>query len=310
MREVDVAVVTVTWNSAAVIGDLLDSLPAAMGDCSYVVVVADNASSDDTLAIVATTAPAARRIQVGRNAGYAAGINAGISAAEPSRAVVVINPDVRLGKGAVAALISALDASDVGVVVPMLRAADGQLTCSLRRDPTVLRALGEALLGGDRAGRHQLLGETVTDPRVYELATDVDWGSGAVMAISRSCIDAVGEWDESFWLYAEETDFCLRARDAGFRVRYEPAARAMHIEGEAAENPYLWTTLTTNRVRLFRKRHGKVHSAVFWGAVTLNEAIRAVAGRQTSRAALRELLRPGAILVPPGPAPSATTSAH
>ena len=120
------------------------------------------------------------------------------------------------------------------------------------------------------------------------------------MALSPACVAAVGMWDESFWLYSEETDYCLRARDAGFRVRYVPYARAVHLEGDSHADPHLWSTMALNRVRLYRRRHGRLSSASFRGVVVLNEAVRGLAGRRASRTALAALLKPIAS-VSPGP---------
>lgn len=289
--EVDATVVTVTWNSQSVIQGFLESVPAAMGGLSWQLVVADNASGDATVEIIRSTMPAARLVQVGRNAGYAAGINTAVAVSDHGTDLLIANPDVRLDSGSGKILIEALSQPAVGIAVPQLRDVDEHLTFSIRRDPTVLRALGEAVLGGDRAGRWASLGETVTRHEAYERPTDVDWASGAIMAVSRQCAESLGCWDETMWLYSEETDYCLRAREAGWRVRYEPGARAMHIGGESGENAELWTALTVNRIRLFARRHSGLHTAAFRTAVTLNEGLRALAGRPRSRAALRTLTR-------------------
>jgi GT2 family glycosyltransferase len=298
--ETDVTVVTVAFNSQSVIGDFIECLPAAMGGLTWRLVIADNASKDSTVEIARSVMRDARVVQLGRNAGYAAGINAAVGAAEAGTHLLVANPDIKLDAGSGEILLSTLHDRGVGIAVPQLRDAAGGLTFSIRRDPTVLRALSEALIGGDRAGRWAPLGETVTRPEAYDRATDVDWASGAIMAISRECAESVGRWDETMWLYSEETDYCLRAREAGFRVRYVPSARAVHIGGESGENSLLWTALTVNRIRLFERRHSRLHTAAFRSAVTLNEALRAVAGRATSRAALRTLTR-SRQLAPPRP---------
>jgi N-acetylglucosaminyl-diphospho-decaprenol L-rhamnosyltransferase len=302
--ETDVTVVTVTWNSQPVIGDFLACLPAAMGNLSWELVVADNGSADSTLAVVGAAMPQARLVQLGHNAGYAAGINRGVGASEASRHLLIANPDVRMDPGSVELLVGPLCQPGVGITVPRLRDDAGHLTFSLRRDQTVLRVLGEALIGGDRAGRFERLGETVTTPETYERATDVDWASGAIMAISRECAEKVGRWDETMWLYSEETDYCLRAREAGFRVRFVPAAGAVHLGGESGESSVLWTALTVNRIRLFDRRHSGLHTAAFRSAVTLNEALRAAAGRATSKSALRTLTRTRRLAPPGPPAPS------
>jgi GT2 family glycosyltransferase len=298
--ETDITVVTVTWNSQSVIREFLESLPPALGGLTWRLVLADNASDDSTVAIARSVMPEGRFVQVGRNAGYAAGINAAIKAAEPGTDLLIANPDVRLDSGSGEHLLRALRDPAVGIAVPQLRDAAGRLSFSLHRDPTVLRALGEALLGGDRAGRWTPLGEMVTRADAYDRAIDVDWASGAVMLISRECAKELGAWDETMWLYSEETEYCLRAREAGFRVRYEPNAHALHIGGESGDNPMLWTALTVNRIRLFERRHSRLHSAAFRSAVTLNEMLRALAGRPTSRAALRTLMG-SRDLAPPGP---------
>jgi GT2 family glycosyltransferase len=257
---------------------------------SWELVVVDNDSADDTLGVVRRKTPWARIIQTGRNAGYAAAINAGIASASPGQAVLVCNPDLRLTPGSVRRLVETLELPGTGIAVPRLVDSAGRWQPSLRREPTVRRALGEALLGGRRAGRFASLGEMVTDPRAYERAGTGDWASGAAMLISRDCLDAVGAWDERFFLYSEETDFALRARDAGFALRYTPDAVAEHVGGESNVSPPLWAILTRNRVELFRKRHGPVRTAAFRGALIVNEALRAARGSTTHRAGLRTLL--------------------
>jgi N-acetylglucosaminyl-diphospho-decaprenol L-rhamnosyltransferase len=287
-----VTVVVVTYNSAALLPGLLASLPEACADVAPIeVVVADNASTDGTIELLRTRRDV-RTVEVGRNAGYAAGINAGVAAVEPADAILVLNPDVRLAPGSVRRLLDAAAATSTGITVPRLVDEGGVTMHSLRRDPSVGRALGEALLGGERSGRIPWLGELVVDPRRYERPGAVDWATGAAMLITRACWEAVGEWDESFFLYSEETDYSIRTRRAGFRIEYVPDASAVHVGGDLDVSPGLWTINTLNRVRLFARDHGRVHTGAFRAAVVLNEALRAAAGRERSRAALRALLRP------------------
>ena len=111
-------VVVVTFNSAHLLADLFDSLPAGLGDLPWRLVVADNASGDDSVAVVRRLAPTATVVPMGRNAGYAAGINAAVAAVGPGRATLVLNPDVRLAPGCVPELLRALDEDGVGIAVP------------------------------------------------------------------------------------------------------------------------------------------------------------------------------------------------
>ncbi len=125
------------------------------------------------------------------------------------------------------------------------------------------------------------------------------------MLISRQCLAAVGPWDESWFLYSEEVDYALRAHDAGFSVQYEPLASAVHLGGASAIDPALWSLVVRNKLRLHRRRHGRIHSSAYAAAVLTGEALRALAGRSTSRAALRSVIRreapgPGSVEPPAG----------
>lgn len=296
-----VAVVVVTYHSAAVLPGLLDSLGPGLAGVRWHLTVADNASSDGTVDTVRRLMPAARIVQTGRNAGYAAGINAAVAAADPFTAVLILNPDVRLAPGCGGVLLDLLHRGGDGIVVPVVTMADGQPEHTLRREPTVLRALGDALLGAERAGRFRLLGEVVTDPASYQRESSSDWAVGSAMLVGGPCWATCAPWDESFFLYSEETDFALRARDAGFTTRLAPGARATHIGGDSRAAPWLWRLLTLNKVRLYRRRHGRLGTAAYWAAILLRELSRAALGSPTSRAAAAALLRPASLREVPGP---------
>lgn len=287
-----ITVVIVTYNSAGVIADLLSSLPDGFEGANRAeTIIVDNASQDETLSVVSDLVPEATVIRMTRNAGYAAAINRAIHRAGPSDAVIVLNADVRLRAGSIRHLVQALADDQVGVAVPRLVDESGTTSYSLRRRPTVGRAFGEAVLGGRLAGRFAPLGEVITGSGPYETAGAVDWASGAVWLMSRRCLEAVGDWDESFFLYGEETDFALRAHDAGFQVWYVPDAIVEHIGGDAHHSPDLWALLTVNRVRLFWMRNRLVANAAYLTAIALGTSARAALGRTTDRRALAALVR-------------------
>jgi GT2 family glycosyltransferase len=292
-----IAVVVVTWNSGAVLRGLLATLDAGLGSLSRQVIVVDNASSDNTVAVARQSPVECRVVQTGHNAGYAAAINAGLAEADPYDAVLILNPDIRLSPGCVETMYASLADAGVGIVVPRLHLGDGSLAWSLRREPSLLRALGEAALGR-RAGRRARWGETVLDEAAYTQPTTADWATGAIMLVSAACLTACGPWDESFFLYSEETEFALRARDRGFLTRLAPNARAVHLEGESKVSPRLWALLTVNRVKLYRLRHPRAVTALYWLVVLSREVSRAVLGHRRSRRAALALVRPSVLRIP------------
>jgi GT2 family glycosyltransferase len=307
-----IAVVVVTYNSARFVPDLVASLGPGLAGLDWHLTVADNASSDDTVEVLRREAPWARIVETGRNGGYAAGINAAVAAAAPHHAVLVLNPDVRLAPNCVPELLAVLRRRNAGIAVPRIVRADGGFSPSLRREPTIPRALGDAVLGADRMGRIGSLGEVITDRRWYTREVTVDWAEGSIMLIDRACWDACGPWDESFFLYSEETEYALRARDRGFALVLAPRARARHLEGDSATSPRLWALLTLNRVRLYRRRHRLPAAVVYWALILLREASRAAAGNRCSRHAARALVSVRRLRETPGPAsvqPPAATGA-
>jgi N-acetylglucosaminyl-diphospho-decaprenol L-rhamnosyltransferase len=280
----DLVIVIVAYNSAHVIGGLLDSIPAALDGLACDVVVVDNGSSDGTPEFL-TTRGGCHVVQ-SVNTGYAGGINRGIRAGTSAEAILILNPDVRLHEKSVPPLVAALRDPHVGIVVPQVRSPSGSVEPSLRREPTPLRGLGLNWTGLPAFAEHLSASAEYDTPRV------VDWAVGAVMLTSRKCYDAIGGWDESYFLYSEETDFCLRARDAGFLTRYEPRSVVTHIGGQSGRNRTTHAMQSVNRVRLYRRRHGTFASWCYFGVTIVSELSWLLRGQRQSWSALTALLRP------------------
>ena len=296
MTAPDVMAVVVTHNSGGALGACATATLSELGDRDALVVV-DNASSDDTMHRVRTMLPTATVLEPGHNLGYGAAVNLAFATVRPRDAVLVMNPDALLHQHALRRLRAGVQAG-VGIAVPRLVEPDGSLFRSLRREPTVLRAAGEAVLGGHRAGRVAPLGEIVCDPAAYAEPHTTDWATGAAWLVTTHCYDAVGGFAEDYFLYSEETDFALRARDLGFATRYVPDAVVTHQGGASNADPALFALLTRNRVRCYRRRHGALATLTFRTALLAGELARASAGRATSRAAVRALLGDDRVLPP------------
>lgn len=296
-----VGVVIVTYNSAPLLAGLAASLPAGASGVDWKVAVVDNASADGSLDEARRVLPGCIAVQTGRNGGYAAGINAGVRALGECEGYLLLNPDVRLQPGCVAALCRGLQQLDAGVAVPRLSDGSGALIYSQRREPSLVRAWADAFIGAERAGRVGALGEVVTAADRYDHRQVTDWAEGSTQLVSAECWDKCGPWDESFFLYSEETEFALRARDRGFKAVYLPTAQAVHLEGDSAGSPGLWSLVQVNRARLYARRHSALGAVAFWAALVTREATRAALGKRTSQRALRALLSRSAFTQKPGP---------
>lgn len=282
--QIDISVVIVTHNSAHVISDLLDSLPGALDGLAADVVVVDNDSADGTADLLASRSDC--RVIRSANVGYAAGINRGVREAAAGAAILVLNPDVLLHEKSVPALLAALGEPGVGIVAPQVRSPQGRLELSLRRDPTILRAVGLTRT------RLPMFSEYVAEPAAYLSPRTVDWALGAVLLMSRECYQALGGWDESYFLYSEETDLALRARDAGLKIRYEPTAVAVHIGGQSGRSAATHAMQVVNRVRLYRRRHGLLASWCYYLLTAASEISRIPRKHPESWPAFLALLRP------------------
>jgi exopolysaccharide biosynthesis WecB/TagA/CpsF family protein len=268
-----VAVLVVTYNSGGDIDELIDSLRREGGDLALRVIVADNDSSDDTVQRASAHGDVTV-VRTGGNLGYSGGLNAAMAHIGESESVLVLNPDLAVQPGAIAALRRRMAASSAAVVVPRLLDDDGVGYRSLRREPTVARAFGDALLGSRLAGRPARWTEMVNAEEEYERPHPVEWATGAALLIDRAVAERVGAWDERYFLYSEETDFFRRVRAAGGSVWFEPSAVMRHRRGGSGSSDELIALMAVNRIRYMDKHASPLRARLFQCAVVLHEALR------------------------------------
>jgi GT2 family glycosyltransferase len=211
------AAVVVAYNSArwlpACLSALLASRPAPE------VIVVDNASADGSAELAAQRFPTVRLIRSAVNLGFAGGANLGLRASRAGVAVI-LNPDVEVTPDAIAHLVDALQAD------PAAAAAGGKL---LYPDGKTIQHAGGTLSYPLALAEHPGRGEE--DRGQYDASREVEYVTGALFAVRRSVLAEIGAFDEGFYpAYFEETDLCRRARQAGYRVLYVPAAVAIHHE--------------------------------------------------------------------------------
>ena len=210
---------------------------------------------------------------MGRNAGYAAGINAAIERLDAESHLLVLNPDIRLQKGAIKGLLCGLSDPRVGVAVPRILSEDGTTAWSLRREPSILTAWVEGLIGGTLAAKAGI-GEMIGKTSRYDRAGAIEWATGAILLISAKALREIGKWDELFFLYSEEVDYMRRVRGRGLAIHYVPEACALHIGRDYTHNPRLSALMSANRIRYYRRYHGVFATAIFRLGVVVAELLR------------------------------------
>jgi N-acetylglucosaminyl-diphospho-decaprenol L-rhamnosyltransferase len=244
------------------------------------IVVVDNASRDGIAPRLAESVAAARVVEEPVNRGYGAACNRG--ARETGRPLLLfLNSDAYLRPGALDALVGALD-SDAGAAAagPRLLEPDGSLQPSIRLLPTpariFLESSGIAFLAG---GRRPLAGHTRVRAD-HSRAQAVEALMGAALLVRRSAFEAAGGFDESFFLYAEETDLMARWRRAGWRVLYVPSAEVFH-EGGRSGGDRLFGRLHESLARYAAKHHGPAAGAFARAVLAGGAAVRYAAALVT-----------------------------
>jgi GT2 family glycosyltransferase len=237
------------------------------------VFLVDNAWPDDSGA--GRQVPASVRVlRPGRNLGYGAACN--LAARESSaEGLLLLNNDVELEPGAVAALGEVLLAHPrVAAVGPRLLDARRRPVRSIHRAPSPRRVLFESLLLPRLLPGLPFFHGHHTAYTSHRRARDVETLSGAAFLVRRSAFDAVGGFDEDFFFYAEESDLFARLRRAGWRIRFEPAARVIHHGGQASAGvPQAELDRRLHEgLRLYARRHfgergeRRTRRALLWGA--------------------------------------------
>lgn len=280
----DISVSIVNTNSRDLLLACLDSLQKSVStDIGVEVVVLDNASEDRSADAVRERFPDVRLIAQNFRAGFAANHNAVIRATG-GRYVYVLNEDTVSDDWGFARMVSEMDAHPrVAALGPQLVYPDGRHQESAWRFPTPLvSVLGLPTLG--RLGIIQSRGER---PRA------VDWVMGAALLLRRQALEDVGLFDESFFIYFEEVDLCLRLRRAGWEVRYFPELTVVHHESQfSADVPErrineMWR----GRHRYWRKHHSAAGARIAALATGAQYMFAAAAGIVRRDAAYRARMR-------------------
>jgi hypothetical protein len=277
-----VTVVVPTHDTRTLVLRCVQALAASAAGAPAIIVV-DDGSDDGTADAVRAAHPAVRVLRLAPARGFTGAANLGLAAAE-SEILLLLNSDTEIHADALVHLVAAFDANPrLGAAAPALVFADGRPQWSAGREPSTMWLL--ALASGAAALAARLPGYRRVRPLHPGRVTRVDWVPGAALAMRRVVWNAVGPFDERFRTYAQDLDWCVRVRDAGWEIALVPDARVMHVGGASigrvagavgsAHPERLWSDL----VRWVAKRHGAAAALRATRALRFGAAVRITARR-------------------------------
>jgi GT2 family glycosyltransferase len=214
-----IAVIVLTWNGRDLTLDCLRSLEAVATPGARALVV-DNASTDGTVAAVRERyGERVAIIENSANLGFAAGNNVAIrrALADGADFILLLNNDTIVAPDFIDAMLAPMSDDAVGITAPKIYYAEPR--------NQIWFAGGEIFLWRGTA-RH--IGIREIDRGQYDRERDIDYATGCAMLVRRDVFERVGELDPAYRAYFEDADFCVRAREAGYRIRYAPASKVWH----------------------------------------------------------------------------------
>ncbi len=269
-----VSIVIVNWNTRDLLADAISSVIANAESFASNIVVVDNASHDDSVAMVRRAFPGVEVISSDTNLGFGAANNRGVATSNKPY-FLFLNSDAELLSGTLPILVEALDEHpEAAAVGARLVHPDGRFQASFADFPRLWDEIG-MLFALPRPLRRA--GFPSYSESASQTACEADWVGAACVMVRRTAYEGIGGFDPSFHMYSEELDLCRRLRSAGWTIRYSPDAVARHHGGQsttqrAGEQPAL---LWGSRLRYHRRYGSAGRATVLTLLVAIAYALRA-----------------------------------
>ncbi len=264
MNRLDLRICIVNYNTRELLRACLASIHAHPPPGEFEVVVVDNASRDGSVEMVRECFPDVHLIASPENLGYAAGNNLGLAGSR-ARYDLILNSDIEVHAGCLERLLRFMEAHpEAGMCGARLILPDGTIQPSVATELTLRKFATQQLLL-DRTGlARYTFGEYWVDVSRVDRPLEVEQVTGACMFCRREAVDEVGPMDEQYWMYCEDSDWCLRFRARGWKLYYVPDATMLHVLGGSSRTTRAEMIAAYNHsaARYFYRNHGRLQGLV------------------------------------------------
>jgi len=272
----DISVIIVSYNTRDVTLRAIEAAYQNSGPVRVEVIVVDNGSSDGSAAACHAEFPQARVIDAKHNGGYAWGNNVGISIAR-GRYILILNPDTLLHKGTLSRAIKYMDENEkVGLLGAKATYENGEQQSTLFRFPTLRNIAWGILVPNSIALRSSHFGDQRYASQSWNEIMDVDVVAGCFLMVRRTTIDLVGPMDDRFFMYSEETDWCWRMQQSGYKVRYNPGIRITHYGAVSTggDSPWKAVEIAKGKILFLRFSRGQGVARIATGLMLFGSLLR------------------------------------
>jgi len=304
------SILIVNWNTCELIDDSITSILAHLPEFEFEIIVVDNASTDGSASLIRRNFPQIHLIENHENIGFARAVN---QALEESLGeyVLLLNSDTLIPPNQLSKAVMFLqEYQEAGAVGVKLLNLDGSFQASFARFPNLFSETIQAVGIG-----RLIYGPYYPSPRPVddEKAQPVDWVAGAFLLVRREVYERVGGLDPDYWMYSEETDWCYRIQQAGWKIYYLPDVFIIHLGGGSSRQrkPESYAQLYRSKLLFFQKHYSPAQTSLLRGVFLLKFSLQAVIGSifylipgkrqqavtklRSSSAVIRDCLRSGSL---------------
>ncbi|WP_247078751.1 glycosyltransferase family 2 protein [Pseudohalocynthiibacter sp. F2068] len=277
-KAVDITAVIVNYNTREVTENAITSVLRCTGGLEVEIIVVDNASSDGSVQAFRAEFPQVKVIDTGYNGGYAWGNNVGIHKAR-GRYVLILNPDALIHETTLKRAVDYMNAHpEVGILGASVSLEDGSRQLTIFRFPSLSNLFWHIFVPNRVIRKSRHFGDQRYASQPYDQAIDVDVVAGCFMMLPRKVIDQVGLMDDRFFMYSEETEWCLRVKQAGYSVRYNPDVQITHYGAVSTgqSSPWKSVEITRSQILFLRISRGPASAMAATVLMLLGELFRGV----------------------------------